>query len=609
MKAFARCAAILGFLLVILGGKLWLIQFAGSDLPTWDQWDSEGELTFRPWLENRLTAGAVFTPHAEHLIVTAKLYVLGLLAANGQWDTLVETTTNAVVHALSALVLLGVAERLLKGIWLAAAGTLLVLLFTLPFSSDNTLVGFQVVFYFLLLFSLCHLVFTLDSDRFSWRWGLGQLCAVLSLLSLASGFLSSVAVLGVLGFQGLRIRRWSAQQAVSAGLAAAVIVAGLLTRNHVPGHDFLKAQSAAAFFTSLLNILAWPGTAWFPWSLLLATPALVFVARRFSRKAGDGCDATLLGLLAWVWLQAIATAYARGGGGALTSRYLDLISIHVIVGFLCLARAFSGRRRVVLASLWAIVVLAGLVQENRRHWNDSLQETPARQRRREDNVRAYLLTNDAAHLTNKPFGDLPYPSGETLQQRLAVPVIAGIMPPSVRPPASIIPADAAALLPPGLRPLAGESLFSTWSESPRSPVLQWKSAVQPATSSRILRFRIAGDLGAPNASLRVAVKSASGTRYIEPEDSPGLRWKTVHVVRPPGEWWIEVSDMDAERWFALSNPVEIGPVRWIVGKLLKSHHTIAAAGVALLTIGSALTLVLHPTPPPQPALTPVRTSP
>lgn len=179
LRFLSRWLLLAGFALLIFGGKLWFISAAGSDLPTWDQWDSESEITLRPWLEGRLDASLIFLPHNEHRVITAKLYVLGLFAANRQWSMFVETTANAAVHTLSALLLLLLARRWLTGPWLIPFGGLLVLLFTLPFSYENTLFGFQVPFYLLLLFSLGQIVLTLSHDRFGWRWWGGLLCGVL----------------------------------------------------------------------------------------------------------------------------------------------------------------------------------------------------------------------------------------------------------------------------------------------------------------------------------------------------------------------------------------------------------------------------------------------
>ncbi len=81
MRSFAHWLLVIGFSLLILGGKFWLIDRAGTDLPVLDQWDGEGNMTLRPWYEHRLTFHEIGQPHNEHRIVTAKLFALGLAIA------------------------------------------------------------------------------------------------------------------------------------------------------------------------------------------------------------------------------------------------------------------------------------------------------------------------------------------------------------------------------------------------------------------------------------------------------------------------------------------------------------------------------------------------
>ena len=242
MSPLRRLLLLAGFGLLIFGAKLWFIRVAGSDLPSWDQWDAEGEVTLRPFVEGWLGQKEILHPHNEHRLITTKLYVLGLFAANGQWDGLLETTVNAALHTGCALLLLLAVSQGLPRPWPVWVGALLVLLFSLPYSWENTLFGFQVQFYFLLLFSLGHLWLTLESDRFSVRWALGQLCGLLAVASLASGFLSAIAILAVLGHRLVRERRWSAQQWTTASLAVAFSLLGWVMKNDVPGHAELRVH-------------------------------------------------------------------------------------------------------------------------------------------------------------------------------------------------------------------------------------------------------------------------------------------------------------------------------------------------------------------------------
>jgi hypothetical protein len=218
-------------------------------------------------------------------------------------------------------------------------------------------------------------------------------------------------------------------------------------------------------------------------------------------------------------------------------------------------------------------------------WRDFVEPNISRQHRQEDNVRDFLRTGDPAHLLNKPWGDVPYPVGDVLVQRLAPPVIQAVMPPSVR--RSVPVADRAAnavppALPDAVRPVA----LSTWSQANSPGRVEWRSATQPASTLPVLRFRVAGDLGRPDFDAHVWVKSAAGEAAVIPETAPGNTWKTVNVFRPPGEWWLQVSAATGPAWFAFTEPVEVGRWRWATEKMLKHHFIVLAGGLVLLLAGA-----------------------
>lgn len=580
-----------GFFLLIFGGKLWFIDRAGSDLPTWDQWDGEWEQALRPWLEGRLTVANLIHGHNEHRVLTTRLYALGLFLANGQWDAFVETAGNAAIHTGLALMLLLIARRHLRGPWLLSMGLLLVLLFTLPFSWENALFGFQVSFYFMLLFSVGHIWLTLRSDQFSVGWGIGQLCGLLVVGTLASGLLSAAAVLCVLAYRLLRNPRWTAQQAVTAALCLALCALGWIARCEVEGHRGLFAHNFREFAHGLLTLLSWPCLWPFPWGFILFIPTAIFVVRLVRTPALGAGEAVLLGLLAWVLLQFLALAYARSGGGIVVApRYLDLLAVHVALGFVFLGRETSGIMRRVIVPLWLTAVVFGLFGFSRQGWNDFVSVNIGRQKIQETNVRGFLETGDSTYLLGKPWGEIPYPSEAVLLDRLSHPAINSIMPVSVRRalPLRFPSPSARADLPPSLPPAPGPVALSTWSSDGGGTMRTWISERLPAAALPILRFRVAGDLGAPGHALRLVVKSADAEVPISPESAPGGRWKTVNVFRPRGEWWIEAADGDNRAWFAITAPVELGRLSWFVEKLLKYHGRVIFAGALFLVAGSAI---------------------
>src|SRR5579871_4534700 len=81
-----------------LSAKLALILGHGMGFPYLDQWPGEAEATLLPYLTGKLTVGTLFAPQNEHRIFFTRATELLLLMLNGQWDSLLEMTFNAVFY-------------------------------------------------------------------------------------------------------------------------------------------------------------------------------------------------------------------------------------------------------------------------------------------------------------------------------------------------------------------------------------------------------------------------------------------------------------------------------------------------------------------------------
>ena len=574
------------FALLIFASKLALINTAGTDVPQLDQWDAEAHHTLLPWLENRLTPADLLYPHNEHRLVTTKLWSLAFVAANGQWSGFVTLIANAAVHTAFAVCFLLLSRRWLTGPPFFVFAALLLLLHALPFSWENTLGAFQIQFYFLLLFSFGHLAFTLGSTGFSVRWLIGQLCAALTLFTLASGLLSSAALLCALAVEFLHTRRLTAQQLASAVLALAFFVLGWSLRTVVPGHAPLHAQSIGEFLLALLQLFTWPTPLWLP---LVLAPTLLFVLRLF-RDRNQPPDLLLVALLAWTALQIAALAYARGTQSVTSSRYFDLLVVHVALAFVFLATLPPVRFRRAILATWFIVTAIALVHLAHGQWHGIILPRAAQFATQEENLRRYLATNDPQHLAGKPFPDIPYPDSNVLVQRLSSPAVRNLLPPSIRKPVDLTSGstDTPSVVPPSLLPSPFPIAVSTYSLSTAEP-FTWQSATQPDSTLPFLRFRVAGDLGRPDTRLALSVQTRTAEIPVVPDSVPGERWKNVTVLRPAGPWWIAANDSDADAWFAVAQPVELGRLTWLAEKLLKHHLALAAIGLVFLLLG----IVLH----------------
>ena len=219
---------MLSLFLVGLGAKLWLIHRSGTPLPIWDEWD-EARVVYLPYFEGRLSLADLFTAHCEHRIVFTRIYSLGLLLLNRQWDGQLQMVVNAIIHC-ATLAGLGwlMSQWLEKRYWILLWLPLCLAL-ALPFGWENSLAGFQSQFYFLVVFSLLTLwLLGLHAPK-SARWWCGATAAVMALFTVASGFLAAAAIFALVV---LRIAKRQRLETAIPTLAfcAAVAVAGVLLK-------------------------------------------------------------------------------------------------------------------------------------------------------------------------------------------------------------------------------------------------------------------------------------------------------------------------------------------------------------------------------------------
>ena len=183
--------------LTIFSSKLWLIEQFGSSLPFWDQWAEEGWSLYIPFLDHKLALKDLFTAHCEHRIFVSRVLSLLQLVGNGQWDARLGMIFNALLTAGTGAALSAFGWKLLGKKHLAVLCLFNTLVFSLPFSWECSLLGF-IANYLLIAFALLATWFLLEYRLFSWQWFLGILSALLSLVTMGSGFCAAASVLAVI---------------------------------------------------------------------------------------------------------------------------------------------------------------------------------------------------------------------------------------------------------------------------------------------------------------------------------------------------------------------------------------------------------------------------
>ncbi|MSU48869.1 MAG: hypothetical protein EXS37_07250 [Opitutus sp.] len=655
--AFAAC-----LFLLIVGAKWATFERSGSPMPDWDQWDAEAVELFIPWYENDHFVAHLFHPHNEHRVVITKLQNLALGVINGQWDSRVEATTNALLHAALAVGFWVVGRRWIAARWHAALFVVIAALFGLPLAWQNVLGGFHSQQYWLLGLSFVAISTLPFVSAWKTPWWLGALAAILVIGSMGSGFIASAVVLSVVAW-----RLWTREMHLRAvwptlALMIALVAVGLLTRHEVAWHQKLKATTAHDFFFSIVHSLQWPwrgqhwaaAVLWLPWAIVAGRVTVAGVAARFSRSEPARLDEAatpamsagqvIAALGGWVFVQLLATAYARGAGADYpASRYMDTLTFGATVNALALGWLLTGRSpedgsettkrvgiiarqlgRNVIALAWLLTLGLGLY----RFYNDVLRYELVDARKyyvkAEGHMRRYLGTNDPKQLA---YPEIPFPSAQGLIDRLARPSLRALMPLPIRAPLDVAPAagrgfaendarGADIVRPPrlGISPAtppldAAKSWGSYGAEDTGAAATgEWRSAPLRVTRpGGWLKFETAGQIGEPGVALELH-DAAAGTvlARIIPDKTPHDTWRAAYVRKPTVPFVIVARDSDPARWLAFSGPVEMGPLsQW--ARLAAKHGLLLAEIAVFLTLALAGVVVLRrPSPPLRPPVSPLR---
>lgn len=388
-----------------------IVLLFSHSLPTADQWDSEGFMIMRPWLEGTLTWRDMFTPHNEHRIVTKHVLDLIVLSANGRhWDNVVIALVNAAIYATAIALLFSFVTRATEGLTRRVLQAFTLVLPLLLSNFENTQWGFQSPFYFYCLFALLAFRHAALHPQLP-HWGAVLLvCSAAALLSLGSGLLLPAALTAML----LLDRRGASsdlRRAIVIAMLLLVAMAGYLFLPRLPPENTVMARSVAEAALGALRMASWPLNLW-PLAWL---PLLLWLPLRLrQRRAFDAAELFFLGLAGWVVLQALATGYGRGHGMlSVAWRYTDSLVYGLVANVFFSCKLLHWLRShgtwslrlagAAMASLWLIVgshlalaSLQGFFLVLRTH-----QTWQARQL-----VTAALLRNDPVAADNFA---LPYP--------------------------------------------------------------------------------------------------------------------------------------------------------------------------------------------------------
>ena len=590
-------------------------------MPDWDQWDAEAVELFIPWFEDDHFLTHLVSPHNEHRVVLTKLQNLAIGLINGQWDSRLEAVVNALLHAAIAVALWLLGRRSITGprqdrplsagsVFLCAVLFVVTLpLFALPLAWQNVLGGFHSQQYWLIGLSLAAIVTLPFTHSWSAPWWLGSFAAILTLGSMASGFLAAAVVVVVILFRMLRHETTLRASWPALFICAGVITVGFLTRFEPSWHQEMKATTVHDFVFSIVHSAQWPQrpqnwaapVMWAPWVI---AAVVVFRSKPGTQRVGQ----VIVALGGWVLVQLVATAYARGAGADYpASRYMDTLAFGVLTNAIALAwlmseqwRDASPRRsRILLALLalgWMVTLGFGLRRLSYEVLAIELPGVKSYYLRAEANLRRYLATDDRKELA---YPEVPYPNVDGLIDRLANRHLRALMPVPVRPPLPLAAASSSTgfvendgrgsyNVPThfGLSPAtpphdAARSWGSHGAESGAAAVGTWRSAPLTPTKFRWLKFDVAGTPGDRKADVRLELRDAATDAFlgiIRPNRLAGDGWRPVYVAAPRRPFVVQAIDASPTQWLAFTGPTEMGLLSYWAMQATRHGWVIAYGG-------------------------------
>jgi hypothetical protein len=587
-----------GLFFMICGARLWLIHNFGVSMPYFDEWVIEGKL-FTAYLDHQLSLGLLFQNLNEHHIFFSRVFLLGLFAANKQWDPVLFMVAQAPVNALGITLLAAKLGRSMSIRGRAALAGFAAAIGIIPYGWENTLMGCEIHFYLFPLFGILVAWLCWRYEALSPRWWLGALLAFANLFTMAAGVFFTAATVCFLIYGLVREparRKWPAIAGIA--ILSANVAWGFAMPVAAAGKLGGPQPNLSEFLTALTHVLSWPCSFRWAWCIVQAPLILLTLLLLIQRAPlSDGRWFPIL-IGAAFWIQAIATAARR----FLTwdvPRYRDSWMMLAITLAACLyfLGKSKGRQRVLFPGfvvLWSFVFAGGVLNGAFDLLPREILTEHARRLTMEYNVRGYLRTGDAAYLN----GEIPAQHRDSLVKWLDAAAIHKILPPGLfypNPPLQPVLEDnsgggfARDGYPAGV-PDLGMPVYGSYDKdkllTKRGVELEF--AVPEGT--RQVEMQLAGS---PNSrSFELKVKEGHTYREIVPPlVNPGLQWETISIDLNPRTtgFGIDATQWPGFAWTAFSLPTistRPAPARW-AQEATGWYAGVLALGLALMLGGAA----------------------
>jgi len=427
--------------LLALGCRLCIAGGNVSWAPYLDQWNVEISGIVAPLAHGTLGWRDLFAGSNEHRVFLTRSLSLGTIVVNGAWDNRVLVIANYLMESTLVAWVCALAWSCLGWARGSCVGAAALLPMLLVCDWESIVSSNQAQFVFMAFGSV--VAFSLLRGR-SLRSveGWGPLAfALLTLGSMASAFLTAVALMATALVMTPSGRRGLRSIAGYCAVCAAIAALGWLTRAQFPALHFLYSKSAGEWLGAFLAYAAWPLPAGPVGLLVLWLPWCVLLWRMLGRRETEPFAPFALALGLWVLLQACALAWARSGlSGLVSSRYTEFLawgfvanSAAIVIAFNGRARAGGGRlTRLAVTAVWLAGVGGFEVWRSHAIYRPYFEASRSQTLEHEQRLGTFMRTGDAGVIESVSFPHIPHYSAELIVSLLGDPGVRALLPGPLR---------------------------------------------------------------------------------------------------------------------------------------------------------------------------------
>ena len=586
----------IGFFVFCLGAKWTVIHQYGSDIPYMDQWNGEGTAIILPWLEGEWNfIESFWEPHNEHRIGWTRLWSLGWVLLNDQWDPLLVTTVNSIVHLSVGLVLIFILRKFFYGKMYWLGPLIIVSIYSIPIAWENTLQAFQIQVYLSLGCALFVLSTLTNCKLNSFSGVLGVIMAFAGIPCLSAAFAPPAAILIVRNLRAYKSRTLDKHDILVSATCLITLFLALLSINSTPGHEPFHAQSFFQFIEFFIKICSIPfhQEHWFlrlVAASLLQAPFLLFIVKLFRKNGKDWqkCELTLFALGTWLFLQTAAISYSRGNIG-IGTRHLDTFAILLVTNATSLIYLINlpiknSRFKIKsLSIIWTTLACIGLVSFSRSEIKSNLVNFPHTLRTMKVHIHDFITENNATKFQQVPISSLPFISHPFMMNFLQNEKVKNILPVGIRKPVNFTEFKNIGFNNELTHNFLREENSKIRYYSTISSHSYWESEEMMTKSVLpILRIKFAGHSDLSTSSIRI--ESGGKMHPLKIKHFNGKGWQSAHLFIPQefDTFKFVAECKDPNKWLAFEEPFEIGFGSWLAHQFRKKSYLCLFMGMSLM---------------------------